>query len=311
MHCIALDPGLFFARNFCVLSRRFYVNTTRSKYTASSGFYEEHVRTDVAWYHLMMGIVLLYTLVSVLVISAASLIGVVTLSVKTSVLKAGMHFFIGLAAGALLGDAFIHLIPTAFSEGVDGITFALAILGGMVIFLLLEKYLRWYNKNVEHGRCLPGEVCIVQSKKPVGALVLFGDGVHNFIDGAIIAASYAVSIPLGVATTVAVFLHEVPQEISDFALLLHSGYSKIQALLWNGVSALTALVGAVLFFALGDVFVNIEPIAAIFTAGGFIYIAAANLVPEIQKTEHPGTSAVEFIAVIIGIALMFALLALE
>jgi len=81
--------------------------------------------------------------------------------------------------------------------------------------------------------------------------------------------------------------------------------------LWNGVSALTALVGAVLFFALGDVFVNIEPIAAIFTAGGFIYIAAANLVPEIQKTEHPGTSAVEFIAVIIGIALMFALLALE
>lgn len=258
-----------------------------------------------------MEMVVIYTLISIVVISLLSLIGIFTLSIKASTINTSMHFFIGLAAGALLGDAFIHLIPEAFAAGVESSTFAFTILVGIVSFLLLEKYLRWHNKHTEHKRCPPGEICEVNTKKPVGTLVLFGDGVHNFVDGAIIAASYAISIPVGIATTVAVFLHEVPQEISDFALLLHSGYSKVQALVWNLVSALVALFGAGLFFIIGDSIENIEPLAAIFTAGGFIYIAAVNLVPEIKETDHPTKSAVEFFAVILGIALMFALLALE
>ena len=252
--------------------------------------------------------VVIYTLVSVVAISLVSLVGIFTLSLKTSVIRTGMHFFIGLAAGALLGDAFIHLIPEAFEAGIGSIPFAAAILSGIVTFLILEKYLRWYDKNAEHKRCPPGEVCEIEDKKPVGALVLFGDGVHNFVDGAIIAASYAVSIPLGIATTVAVFLHEVPQEVSDFALLLHSGYSKVEALVWNLVSALVAILGAAAFFLLGESIQDIAPLAIIFTAGGFIYIAAANLVPEIQKTEHVAKSAVEALAVLLGIGIMFALL---
>lgn len=263
--------------------------------------------------HPCMEVVLIYTFASVLGISIISLTGVITLSLKEEVLHSGMHLFIGLAAGALLGDAFIHLIPKAFEAGIEGATFSVAILGGILFFFVLEKYLRWHNshKNADHSECRPGEFCAVGKTKPLGTLILVGDGVHNFIDGAIIAASYAVSIPLGIATTIAVALHEIPQEVSDFALLLHSGFRKARALFWNLGSALVAVVGAFAFFAVGGILERIEPLAITFTAGGFIYIAAANLVPELHETDHPGRSALELIAVLIGIALMFSLLGLE
>lgn len=252
-----------------------------------------------------------YAVLSVLAISLVSLVGIATVSMNERLIRRVMHFFIGLAAGALLGDAFIHLIPEALASGITDVLFALSILAGMLTFLVIEKYLHWYNGQVTHQECIPGTKCVGETKKPLGTLILFGDGVHNFVDGAIIAASYVVSIPLGVATTVAVFLHEVPQEISDFALLLHAGYTRVQALFWNLVSALVALIGAFSFLLIGGIFESIEPLAAAFTAGGFIYIAAVNLVPELISTKHPGRSAVEFIAVLIGIAVMFALLLLE
>lgn len=258
-----------------------------------------------------MDLGLVYTLVSVLVISLVSLVGIFTLSVKESVLKSGMYLFIGLAAGALLGDAFIHLIPEAFEEGIEGVTFSIAVLAGILIFFVLEKYLRWHHEQNDHNECKPGEICYVEKTKPLGTLIIVGDGVHNFVDGAIIAASYAVSIPLGIATTIAVFLHEVPQEVSDFALLLHSGFRKMRALFWNLVSALVSFLGVFAFLALGELVERIEPIAVAFTAGGFIYIAASNLVPELHETKHPGKSAVEFAAVLVGMAVMFALLGLE
>lgn len=253
-----------------------------------------------------------YAFAGTLIVSLVSLIGIATLSIKINMLQRAMHFFIGLAAGALLGDAFIHLIPETFEAGVRAEVFSLGILGGTVVFFILEKYLRWHEHNhIDHSHCVPGEECVAAPKKALGTLVIAGDGIHNFLDGAIIAASFLVSIPLGVATTIAVFLHEVPQEISDFALLIHSGYSRTEALVWNFASALTALLGIIAFVALGASFENIEPIATAFTAGGFIYIAAANLIPEIKMTEHPGKSALEFLAFITGIAIMFALLLLE
>ncbi|MEK7613399.1 MAG: ZIP family metal transporter [Patescibacteria group bacterium] len=254
---------------------------------------------------------LAYALLSTLIVSLISLIGIFIFSKHDRLIKKSMHVFIGLAAGALLGDAFIHLIPEVFEAGLSGALFAGAVLSGIVLFFFLEKYLRWYNKTNHHKVCPPGEVCVVSNKKPLGLLVLFGDGVHNFIDGGIIAASYFVSIPVGIATTVAVFLHEVPQEVSDYALLLHSGYTRAEALFWNFISAITAFLGIFAFLALGDRIESIEPIAIALTAGGFIYIAAANLVPELQKTHHPVKSAVEFIAVIVGIGIMFALLLVE
>lgn len=254
---------------------------------------------------------LIYAFIATLLVSVVSLIGIAALSVTERALRGAMYIFVGLAAGALLGDAFIHLIPEAFEGGIEETVFAASILTGIIIFLLLEKYLRWHSRNMGHKNCLPGEDCVVNTKKPLGALVLFGDGVHNFVDGTLIAASFSLSLPLGIATTIAVFLHEVPQEITDFALLLHAGFSRAEALFWNLMSGLVALLGMFAFFLVKDSVSNIESVAAAFTAGGFIYIAAAHLVPELQKTEHPGRSAVEFIAVLIGIGLMFALTALE
>lgn len=254
---------------------------------------------------------LAYALISTLIVSIVSLIGVFFFSRQERLLRKVMSLFIGLAAGALLGDAFIHLIPEALESGLSGPLFALAVLTGIITFFIIEKYLHWHGKNHQHQVCLPGETCEVENKKPLGALILVGDATHNFVDGVIIAASYAISIPLGIATTVAVFLHEVPQEMSDFALLLHSQYSRAEALLWNFASALMAFAGVFAYVALGDILHESEPLLAAFTAGGFIYIAAVNLVPEIQKTEHPLSSAMEFVAVLVGIGIMFALLLVE
>lgn len=254
---------------------------------------------------------LAYALLATLLVSLVSLLGLFIFSKKDGWLRNTLHVFIGLAAGALLGDAFIHLIPEAFEAGLSGSTFAVAVLSGIVVFLLLEKYLHWHQEHNDHLTCPPGELCDSEQKKPLGVLVLVGDGVHNFIDGAIIAASFVISVPVGIATTIAVFLHEVPQEISDFALLLHAGYSRAQALFWNFMSAITAFLGVFAFVALGEYIENVEPIAAAVTAGGFIYIAAAHLVPELQKTDHPVKSALEFAAVLVGIGVMFALLLLE
>jgi len=253
---------------------------------------------------------LIYTLAGVLIISLVSLVGVFFLSLKETLIKALMHLLVGLAAGALLGDALVHLVPEAFEAGLSNIAFSVSILIGMLAFFILEKYLRWHHHehDSEHTHLPTQEELIGTRTKPLGVLVLVGDGVHNFVDGVIIAASFMVSPPLGIATTIAVFLHEIPQEIADFALLLHAGFSRTKALLWNFVSALTAVLGALAFFFVGSNIQGIEPIAAAFTAGAFIYIAAADLVPELQETKHPGQSMLQFVALLIGVGLMFLLL---
>jgi zinc and cadmium transporter len=254
-----------------------------------------------------------YALISVSVVSLVSLIGVLALSMNERALNVIMHALVGLAAGALLGDAFVHLIPEAFEGGLAAMQFSLTALAGMIVFFILEKYLRWHHHEheVSHAHIPTAEEIQNQPVKPLGKLILVGDGVHNFVDGVVIAASYSISLPLGIATTIAVLLHEIPQEISDFALLLHAGYTRARAALWNFISALTAILGALAFFALGDLIVGLQPYAAAFTAGAFIYIAAADLVPELHETKHPGKSAFELSAMLLGIALMFALLALE
>lgn len=253
------------------------------------------------------------TIISVVLVSLVSLVGVLFLSVREARLRAIMHVLVGLAAGALLGDAVVHLIPEAFEAGLTGSIFSISVIAGMLVFFVLEKYLRWHHHEHDTAHThVPSEEELRDSPvRPLGRLILVGDGIHNFVDGAVIAASYAVSLPLGVATTIAVFLHEIPQEVADFALLLHAGYARARALLWNFVSALTAVLGALAFMAAGAVLEGLEPLASAFTAGAFIYIAAADLVPELHETTHPGRSTVELVAMLAGIALMFALLLIE
>ncbi len=239
-----------------------------------------------------------YTFASVLGVSLISLVGVLLLSFREDLLRRYVFIFISLAVGALLGDAFIHLIPEAFEEAENPMIVSILIIGGIFSFFVLEKFLHWHH----HGEDMD-ELDI----HPVGKLILFSDGVHNFLDGIIIAASFMVSVPVGIATTIAVILHEIPQEVGDFAVLLHSGYTKRRALCLNFLSALTALLGAIVFFVIGDM---AESLAAYFlpiAAGGFIYIAVADLIPELHKTKKIRHSVAQLGAVGLGVFAMIAL----
>ncbi len=245
---------------------------------------------------------IIYALGSVIVVSLVSLIGIFGLSLRKGLMEKYIYIFISLAVGALLGDAFIHLIPEAFEEASNPLLISILLIGGILFFFILEKFMHWHHH---------GEDTEENHIHPVGKLILFSDGVHNFIDGVIIGASFLVSIPLGLATTLAVILHEIPQEIGDFAVLLHAGYTKARALWLNFLSALLAIAGVLFSLALGDVLQNFILYFLPIAAGGFIYIAVADLIPELQKTKELKYSVLQFIALTVGILVMVGLTFLE
>ena len=249
-----------------------------------------------------MSIIYLYSFASVLAVSLISLIGVFSLSFKEEIVKKYINLFISLAVGALLGDAFIHLIPEALENSANSLVVSLLIIAGILFFFILEKFFHWHHH---------GEDKEEDHIHPVGKLILFSDGVHNFIDGIIIGASFLVSIPVGIATTVAVILHEIPQEIGDFAVLLHAGYTKARALWLNFLSGILAMAGLIFVFILGEIAENFIMYFIPIASGGFIYIAVADLIPELHKTKEVKYSFLQFISLVIGILLMVALVVLE
>lgn len=249
-----------------------------------------------------MYIVYGYGLASVVLVSLISLVGVFTLAQSEEKVRQYISFFISLAVGALLGDAFIHLIPESFEGGGSMVT-SLSIIGGIFLFLLLEKFLHWHHHEDDSAE--------YSHVHPVGKLVLFSDGVHNFIDGVVIGVSFLVSVPVGIATTLAVILHEIPQEIGDFAVLIHAGYSRTRALWLNFLSALSAVAGLGLAFVLGSSAERFIGLVLPFAAGGFIYIALADLIPELHKTKKAGDSFLQMCAILLGVLAMIALVYLE
>lgn len=235
-------------------------------------------------------------------VSLISFVGIFTLSLREELLRKYIYIFISVAVGALLGDALIHLIPEALEDSANTTLTSVLVIAGIFLFFALEKLLHWHHH---------GEDKEDNQIHPVGKLVLFSDGIHNFMDGIIIGASFLVSVPIGLATTLAVILHEIPQEIGDFAVLLHAGYTKARALWLNFLSALTAILGAVVLFAIGNVS---EPASSWFlpmAAGGFIYIAVADLIPELHKTKEVKYSVLQMVAVIAGVLAMVGLTLLE
>lgn len=244
----------------------------------------------------------LYAFISVIIVSLVSFVGVFSLTLKEDLIKKYIGLFISLAVGALLGDAFIHLIPEAFEKSFNSLTASVLIILGILIFFILEKFLHWHH----HGEDKENTKI-----HPVGKLLLFTDGFHNFIDGIIIGISFLVSIPIGIATTLAVVLHEIPQEIGDFAVLIHSGYEKKRALWLNFFSALTAVLGTIIALIFGSVAEKFTIWVIPIAAGGFIYIAMADLIPELHKTEKVKSSTLEIISVLVGILIMASLLWLE
>lgn len=247
---------------------------------------------------------LILTLLSVLFVSLISFVGIFTLSINAKKLKRFLIYIISFSAGALLGDTFIHLLPELIEKSSFTLRTSIYILSGILIFFSLEKIILWRHCHLD-----------ITEKNHVHSFAyinLIGDALHNFIDGIIIAATYLISIPAGIATTLAVALHEVPQEIGDFGVLVHGGFSKSKALLLNFTSALFAILGALLSFFLVKSIQNLELILIPIAAGGFIYIAGSDLIPEIHKdSDKISKSLLQLLAILAGIAVMFLLIFLE
>lgn len=248
-----------------------------------------------------------YALASVVIVSLISFVGVIALSFSETRLRKILFLLVALATGTLFGDVALHLLPEIFSAGKDNLLGAIGMLAGILVFFSLEKFLHWRHSHQVDDCNDP----LHHQIQPVGHLNLIADGLHNLLDGAIIGASFLASPAIGFATTIAVILHEIPQEIGDFAILINAGFSRQRAVWFNALSASLAIVGTVLALMLGTVTEQFIPFTLALAAGGFLYIAGSDLVPELHKVTELKKSLAQFLALLIGIALMFSLLLLE
>jgi zinc and cadmium transporter len=242
----------------------------------------------------------IYSLLSVLIVSSISVIGLFTISLKDDVLKKILLYLVSFSVGGLLGDAFIHILPQAIEMNTS-LSLSAYILSGILISFIVEKFIHWRHCHIPTSRMHP---------HPFALMNLVGDGVHNFIDG-LIGASYLTSFQVGFATTMAVILHEIPQEMGDFGVLLHGGFEKKRALLMNFVTALTAVVGVIISLVLFSFIGGLTAFLLPFTIGSFVYIASSDLIPELHKETEPIKSLIELLMIIAGISMMLLLLLLE
>lgn len=244
----------------------------------------------------------LSALAAVLTVSAISFVGIALFAFSEPFIRRSLVYLVSLAAGVLLGEVFLHILPEIAEEAGLGAPVTMVILIGIIASFVIEKIIHWHHCHV-----LPSS----EHHHPCGTLALVGDGIHNVVDGALIGGAFLVSTELGVATTIAIALHEIPQEISDFALLIYSGYSRRVALLWNFVSALTAILGAlfVLYYT-GDSETFTQLLMA-FAAGNFLYIAGADLIPELHKETRLRSALIQLLLICGGIGVMQMLTTLE
>lgn len=219
-------------------------------------------------------------------------VGVLMLFLSEKKLEKILLPLVAFSAGALIGGAFLHLLPEALSRSLDYSNIFLWLLAGFAIFFLLEQFIHWH-----HCHRVPSE-----HKKPVTYLILIADGVHNFIGGIAIAGSFLVSPSVGMVTWIAAAAHEIPQELGDFGILIYGGWREITALTFNFFSALTIVLGGIFaYFLANTVATNI---LLAFAAGNFIYIGAADLIPEIKPETNFKKSALHFASFLLGLGLI-------
>lgn len=265
-----------------------------------------------------------YSIGSVILVSLISLVGLSFLAFQKKQIPSNvLLLMVSLSVGTLMGGAFLHLLPEAIQGNGFELSISLAVLAGFIVFYILETFVHLHHgdfplmkrkKNVTKEAHAQNSHAIKHHHHHayhLGVMNLLGDGLHNFIDGLVIAGSYYVSIPVGIATTIAVIVHEIPQELADFGVLLYSGISRGRALLYNFGSATLAIVGAVVGLIIGKTSETFVQHLLPFAAGGFIYIAAANLIPELQNEKGWEASIANFAMIMLGIAIMVALLFLE
>lgn len=237
-------------------------------------------------------------------VSIVALVGIIFIKFNEEKTKRITHFLISFAAGTLLGAGFLSILPEAIEHatehGAELKPIFFAVIIGFLVFFIFEKTLVWYHCHDNNGYC---ELHRSQS----APLILFGDAIHNFIDGIVIGLAFLVDSSLGIVTTIAVAVHEIPQEIGDFSILLHSNYSKGRALLFNFLVATTTIFGAVFaYFVAGLIALDtLIPLALGFVAGGFIYIAGVDLIPEIHKDSRLGHSIAAIALFLFGIFIIY------
>lgn len=237
------------------------------------------------------------SLTSTVLVSIISITGIFFLALKASKLQKIVFVLVSFAVGALLGNVFFHLLPESFEAIENTSVIALLVMAGILSFFVMEKFLHWH-----HGHKIDD---IHDHPKSYGYISLFADGMHNFTDGILIAAGWMASPEIGIATTLAVVLHEIPQEISDFSILIHAGFTAKKALLLNFYAALAAILGNVITLLLGS---NIESLASYVlpvAAGGFIYLAGTDLMPELNKDRSRLNSLIQLVMIIAGLLLMY------
>lgn len=239
-----------------------------------------------------------YSIAAVFLVSLISLVGIFTLSIDQKKVYQFLIYFVSLSAGTLMGDAFIHLIPEAYKDGENATVVSISILSGILVFFILEKMAHWRHCHEEP---------CAEHPHPFSYIILVGDSIHNFIDGIIIAASFIASVPIGIATTLAVLLHEIPQEIGDFGSLVYGGFSRERALFFNFITALTAVLGTVLVLAVNFDTRHLTDFLIPFAAGGFIYIAGTDLIPELNKHSEIKKGIFQVLTFVLGIGIMLAL----
>ena len=236
-----------------------------------------------------------YALLAVTIVSLLSLLGAIFIVLQRKILDSITTYLLAFSSGILLGTTFYDLIPEGY-DALQGNIYTWVIVG-FVAFFILEKFIHWNH----HGEETDAEE---HSKKHIAYLDLIGDGIHNFLDGAIIGVTFLTSIPLGVATTIAVIAHEIPHELGDFFLLLYVGFTNKKALWFNFLSALTAIVGTIFVFIFSANIISVSPYLIGFGAGNFLYIAASNLIPELHHKHNIKTSLIQTICLIVGIVVM-------
>ena len=214
--------------------------------------------------------ILIWIIGSTLAMSCFAWIGLITLAFKEHMLKTILLPLVAFAAGSLIGASFLHLIPETMARTGPRWEVFLWLLLGFSVFLLMEQFLSWHHHHV-----VPSE-----HKEPFTYLILFADGLHNFIAGVAIGASFLVSVKVGLITWIAAAAHEIPQELGDFGILIRGGWNKKRALLFNFLSALLVVPGGILAYFLSGGFDTTFLLP--FAAGNFIYIAASDLIPEIK-----------------------------
>jgi zinc and cadmium transporter len=227
------------------------------------------------------------------------------LSLREKTLHDILLILVAFSAGAILGTAYLDLLPEAMELVEKSVVFIYITLG-FTLFFFLERFIYWYHGH-GHEADISTKAAKRAATKGFAYLNLIGDGIHNFIDGMVIAASFLIGFSVGLATTVAVIFHELPQEMGDYGILIYAGFKWGNALLLNFVVALTVVLGGIFAVSFIETVEALSGLLITFSAGGFIYLAASELIPELHEEKSFKKSVVQFVLFILGIVLIWSL----